>query len=287
MTPPSEETLRQAVIDFIDNTSNEAIRVLPCAVCARETSISELVSYTRTEIPHKELLIPHTPHPKHDIFDGMLLYPGGVHGNAIDICNECFPSLQKNRRPKFSLANDMWIGEIPPELATLSFPERILIAMYYPAAYIFKLFPKKPGAHAWDPSKLYKGLKGNVSTYRLDPKLVAKMVDHSTMPPPAQILSAVIAITFLGPTGIPEKTMPEMFRVRRARVRTALAWLKENNPLYAHINISDENLNQLPEDGIPEELIMAAKHSSDLSLLNKEEDGYVPKDTTDEEEERK
>ncbi|KJA12784.1 hypothetical protein HYPSUDRAFT_102952, partial [Hypholoma sublateritium FD-334 SS-4] len=58
-------------------------------------------------------------------------------------------------------------------------------------------------------------------------------------PPTAQILSATIGVTFLGPKGLPEATMPEMFRVRRRRVREALQWLKMNNPLYANIEISE------------------------------------------------
>lgn len=181
----------------------------------------------------------------------------------------------------------MWIGAIPPELAILTFPERLLIAKYYPAAYIFKLFPKKAGAHTWDPSKLYKGLKGNVSTYRLDPQQVAGMVGKNCMPPPARILSAVIGITFIAPSGFPEKTMPNMFRVRRDRVRTALAWLKENNPIYVDITISDDHLQELPEDGIPDELIMSAKHSNDLALLNEEQDGYVPTESTDDDQKGK
>lgn len=39
--------------------------------------------------------------------------------------------------------------------------------------------------------------------------------------------------------------------VRRERVRKALQWLVANNPLYAPISISDENLETLPEDDIP------------------------------------
>ena len=61
---------------------------------------------------------------------------------------------------------------------------------------------------------MYTGLRGNVSTYRLDPRQVASMIDGRLFPPPAKILSATIGITFVGPKGLCESTMPAMFRVR-------------------------------------------------------------------------
>lgn len=96
MCPVKEETIRDCIINFIHATSNEALAVRPCAVCARETSATDLVPHTMDEVPHPELLIPHTPHAKHDLFDGMLLYPDGVRDESIDICNDCSASLQDN-----------------------------------------------------------------------------------------------------------------------------------------------------------------------------------------------
>lgn len=280
---PSDEAIKQSICNFIDRTNNNAIQILPCAVCARETLLSELQKCPVKDIPNKSLLIPHTPHPKHDLYQMILLHPPGVTNEQANICNECFRALQRKQLPKFSLANDMWIGEIPKELSMLTLPERMLIAIYYPSAYIFKLFPKKTGSRAWDQSQMYQGLKGNVSTYRLDPKQVANMIDGVTMPPPVGILSSTIGITFLGPSELPEKTMPNIFRIQRARVKSALLWLKANNPLYRNIVISEHNLLQLPENGIPEELILTARYSSDLDALNAEQDGYVPQDAADDE----
>ena len=61
-------------------------------------------------------------------------------------------------------------------------------------------------------------------------------------------------------------------------MREALLWLKANNPLYSDIEISEERLSQLPEDGIPEEIILTVKHSADVELVEKEHGGYVPID---------
>ncbi|KAG6148962.1 hypothetical protein E4U11_000336 [Claviceps purpurea] len=39
------------------------------------------------------------------------------------------------------------------------------------------------------------------------------------------------------------------FRVRRKAIADWLGWLVKNNPLYAHVVVSDDRLSQLPEDG--------------------------------------
>ena len=172
----------------------------------------------------------------------------------------------------------MWVGGIPRELQNLTLPERLLLSKYYPSAYIVKLFPKQKNASTWDRSQMHSGMKGNVSTYRLDPRQIAHLIDGTMFPPPAKILSATIGITFVGPKGIRESMMPAMFRVRRWRVQEGLVWLKGNNPLYADIEVSEDRLSELPNDGIPDELMMIAKHTTDIMSLEKERGGYVPTD---------
>jgi hypothetical protein len=175
----------------------------------------------------------------------------------------------------------MWIENVPRELQGLTLPECVLLAKYFPTAYIVKLFPKHKNAFAWDCSQMHSGLKGNVSTYQLNPRQVAGMIDGRLYPAPAKILAATIGITFIGPKGFREPTMPAMFRVRRWKVREALLWLKANNLLYADIEISEERLSQLPEDGVPDELMMTAKYSPEIKAVEREHEGYVPTDTAD------
>jgi hypothetical protein len=85
---------------------------------------------------------------------------------------------------------------------------------------------------------MYSGLKGNVSTYQLDQGQIASMVDGTIMPQSAKVLAATIGITFVGPKNLPDRCLPDIFMVRRARVQRALEWLKENNPLFTDIMIS-------------------------------------------------
>ncbi|KAM6498481.1 hypothetical protein JOM56_006429, partial [Amanita muscaria] len=192
------------------------------------------------------------------------------------ICHTCFEKLKAEKTPPLSLANAMWIGKVPMCLSSLTLPEQILIAKFYVAAFIVKLFPKQLGSTFWDQRGMHRGLRGNISTYRLDPSQVADVVDGRTLPPPARILSVMIGITFVTPKGHVEPTMPEMFRVCRERVRAALLWLKEQNSLYADIRISDENLQALPIDGVPLELAMTAKVSNDVENVGSEHNSYVP-----------
>ena len=214
MHPPSEETIKASLCGSIDQTE-----IQPCtSICMRECD--ETSSPTRElaacDIPNLLCLSPYAPHPDHILHDGMLLYPGSIdnESNQIIICEECLWSLQADSIPKHALANNLWIGEVLKALRDLTLPERILVAEYYPAAYIVKLFPKKRGSWAWDQNQMHRGLKGNVSTYQLDPAQVSSMIEGQLMPPPARILSATIGITFVGPRGLPESTMPAMFRVR-------------------------------------------------------------------------
>lgn len=283
MASPSQSVLNDMVSRFIDATNNEALKTAICGSCARETSVVECEEIPLKDIPNKHHLIPHSPHVAHELINGLLIYPValGASKETMHLCDECRNQLKKDVRPRLSLSNGMWVGDVPRQLQNLTLPERLLLAKYYPSAYIVKLFPKQKNTSTWDRGQMHSALKGNVSTYRLDPRQVAHMIDGTIFPPPAKILSATIGITFVGPKGLRESTIPAMFRVRRWRVREALLWLKANNPLYSDIEISEERLLQLPEDSIPEELVMTAKHSTDTEAVERENGGYVPTDAAD------
>lgn len=286
MKAPSQTVLDDITVKFLEATSNASLKVASCASCARETEVKKLEDHLLSDIPNLQNLQPVEPHQAHELTQGYLLFMPAVtinQGVRVSVCGECLSALKKDRRPKLSLANNMWVGDIPPQLRNLTLPERMLIAKFYPSAYIVKLYPKHESARSWDSSQMHNGLRGNVATYRLDPNLVASMIDGRMFPPSPRILSATIGVTFIGPKGkIPEKSMPHMFRVRRWRVHEALLWLKANNPLYQDIEISQERLDALPENGIPEEIMSNARHSDDIETVREEHAGYVPIDAMEE-----
>ena len=142
--------------------------------------------------------------------------------------------------------------------------------------------PEKKGASTWARDKANSAVRGNVSTYRLNTADIEDVIGGFTMPPLAIVLSATIGVTFVGPKNVSEKTMPDFLRVRRRNVLEALKWLKRNNPLYQQVTISDERLEELPIDGIPQEIMDVVKYSADTELLDSEHSGYTPDDVEDE-----
>ena len=270
----SEEIIDGCIAKFIDCTGNNALATRVCAVCARSLSVSDTKETDIEHIPNRHLLSPREFHPAHQLIDGLLLESEAIgEGRKCSLCVECETNLAKGRIPRLALANGMWIGTVPFELALLTLPEQVLIARYLPAAFIVKMYPKKKGARS-----LNSGLRGNVSSYRLDTNEIADMVEGNIMPFPSKILASTIGVTLVGPKNIPEKTMPGFLRVRRNRVRAALVWLKANNPIYADIEISEERLERLDLDGIPVEILATVRFSDQVEELDRERAGYVPDD---------
>lgn len=281
MQVPSSESLDHLVQDFIQATGNQATKIVVCASCGRESFSGGVTTMPFHSIPHPENLYPSKPHRSHNVngYGGMLLQPEGVDDAGLaNICRQCHDELDSGLKPVHALSNGLWVGEIPDQLKVLTLPERLLIAKYYPVAYIFKLLPKSGGTG----QHLYNGYKGNVSTYRVDPNQVAQMVDGDLMPPSASVLAATIGVTFVTKARVEIKDLDKVFRVQRGRVRSALVWLKANNPLYADITISEERLEALPEDGVPPEITSNVRVLPDVEIALQEAEGYVPRDVLDE-----
>ncbi|KAF8836903.1 hypothetical protein BDN67DRAFT_868948, partial [Paxillus ammoniavirescens] len=133
--------------------------------------------------------------------------------------------------PHHSLANNLWIGQVPWQLQVLTFPEQLLIAHLYPRVYVFKLFPKKVGG-VWDASGLQRAMCGNVSSYELNMNAIASMVSGKLMPCPPALLASLISVTFIGLGELPKSWIKSMLWVRRQVIFEALHWLKANNNKY-------------------------------------------------------
>lgn len=281
---PSDTVLKSCYRQFYEATSNCALEHVICAVCARERGYQAdgVTTIDLEHIPSQSRLEPHQPHPDHTLFDGMLLAPEGINRQGArpiaNICCDCLGDLKKTSLlpPRFSLANNLWIGAVPTELSTLTFPEQLLIAHLYPRVYVFKLFPKSGGGSA---DGLQRGMRGNVSTYELNVDAVLAMVEGQLMPRPPAILSSLIAITYIGVGQIPKNWIHSTFRVRRHHVSKALGWLKANNPkYYGEVVISQRQLDQLPEDDVPEEILAVVRQSNNVTLVDQESSGYVRTD---------
>ncbi|TFK78573.1 hypothetical protein K466DRAFT_507092 [Polyporus arcularius HHB13444] len=144
--------------------------------------------------------------------------------------------LQQGKVPADSLANGLWIGEVPSELRDLSWTEKMLISRVKHNYCIVKV-------HVSGMSKM----KANVVSHSLR---MAKI--YQALPPSRDELDEVLAFMYIGPN-VP--TQKEFHRtsllVRRNKVAKALEWLKLNHADYADLEISYKNLSGYPEDEPP------------------------------------
>lgn len=283
---PSDDVKSDCLARFIDCTSNAGTRQVVCIVCALEVFVVATKEFAVDDIPESHLLIPLPRQPRQHLTNGILLHhsaltlhDGHLHGH---ICCKCLQELHAHKLPKLVLANGLWIGEVPQELAILTLPERVLIGLYFPVSFIVKLFPQKKGSRNWDTSAMNSGVHGNVSTYRLNTEDIAAMVEGCLLPCIPDLLPAIIGITIIGPKNLPAHNLPRFLTVSRERVKQALIFLKRENPLYSDISISDLHLDLLPSDvAVPSQLLSVVKHSSDTQLLDQEHEGYVVEDDDD------
>jgi hypothetical protein len=289
---PTADEVKACYRHFYEATSDNALKMVICAVCAREVGVFDdnVSVLSPQEIPNGHRLVPHQPHPAHHLLNGMLLEPSGVQYHdeparqKVNICHQCRSSLEHNESnvpPGISLANNMWIGPIPEVLSSLTFPEQLLISHLYPRVYVFKLYPKK--GFGGDPSKLQSGMRGSVSTFEFDMRGITSMLEGNLMPRRPALLASIISVTYIGLGRLSKHWLRHLFRVRRRRVLLALEWLKENNTrYYGQVTIDRSSLESLPEDDIPVELISIVRQSTDVQIVDQESAGYVPDHGEDE-----
>jgi hypothetical protein len=207
LVDPDEAVKVKCLANFIDRTSNTEMHKVVCFVCAGEFFMSETSLVDLRYLPNRHLLVPQCYHPAHETIHSMLLYSPSVthHSDFSDgyICSLCMHDLRHNQIPSHALANGLWIGEVPPELSILSLAERILIGLYYPSAFVIKLYPQKKGARHWDTSALNSGIRGNVSTYRLNTQDISAMIEGHFLPRHPDILPAMIGVSIIGPSNLP------------------------------------------------------------------------------------
>ncbi|KAE8741904.1 hypothetical protein FOCC_FOCC012556 [Frankliniella occidentalis] len=113
---------------------------------------------------------------------------------------------------RFTAANRMDPGVVPPELQGLTYIEQQLIARVHPVVSVYK-----------------------------DVQELATALPHRLAD-----LNSIITVRTQGVQGAEGHVD---FNVRAGRVRAALVWLKEHHRYYRDVEISEENLSQLPANG--------------------------------------
>jgi hypothetical protein len=280
---PSAEERKDLHRAFLAATSNNSLTMAVCASCSRLLLQNQLSRVDYLELKNRCVFIPATPNENHVLSHGMLLDHAHVDASGEGlpgwICRHCLFAHGQGKRPAYSLANDMWTGDAPLVLATLTLPERLLIGLRFPRAYVVKLYLKS-GRGTDHPLATQTQLKGNVTTYHTNVDAVKQMLEGQLMPRKASILPSLLAITFVGSTNLIKSWLKSLFRVRRKVIREALMILKNvtRHPGYANLDFDDNTMDALPEDSVPEEIFAAVQWDKDEGTAARESAGYVPED---------
>ncbi|VDC07039.1 unnamed protein product [Peniophora sp. CBMAI 1063] len=286
---PSSDVIRTRLQAFYDATNNASLMLKTCAVCARERLQTEAVTRTvkLSELPNRHRLRPAKAHPDHNLIDGCLLLHSacsGTQGKDIDVtvCAECYNALTRayDKPPRLSLANGLWLGDVPFELRGLTLSEQLLIARVYPRVFIVKLRPK--GRSSGEEELMQNGIRGTVTSYAMPTERIAEMTTGNLMPKRPAVLASLISIAYIGSGPLPKAWLAKGFRVRRPYVARALRWLIGNNRHWERVRLDEAALAALPEDDVPDEVLAIVRQEQDERMAEGEGASYVPDGANDE-----
>ena len=237
--PPFNDTLSRKIIgDFCAKSNKTSIEEAGCGVCGQLIPISQL---TRIKAVKNLLTVLEAPDvtrvQRKKNLDPVRGYKGPVLDYSCgNVCDGCRKHLRNGRVPRNALANGLWLGPVPEELASLGFIEKLLIAR----VRINSCFIRVASS----------GLRKMTSHVIAFESPVPKV--YHRLPPPMEDLDDVLAVLFTGPCKPTEKDFQRTpLLVRRKKVMCALEWLKLNHSDYADLEIAYDELERYPEDSLP------------------------------------
>lgn len=244
---------------FRHATSSKILHESTCAVCGTQTRTiggihqmsldkidEDLIKIKDPSLLEKcHVLTDWSKFSMADRVRSLALDPQGVVCDGNDVilqaCTHCRNAIVKRRTPHLALANGLLVGSVPPELQDLTLVEEMLIARARAKGCIIQL--KQGGSNSTNDQK---GMRGNIIIFPQRPEKLADI-----LPPTLCDIQSMVCIIFVGsfqPSLEWIKSKAKPLLVRRERIRKALAWLKQNNPLYSEVNISDMNIAALPDN---------------------------------------
>jgi hypothetical protein len=163
-------------------------------------------------------------------------------------------ALKANQLPRLALANSLYMGEVPEELAGLTPLEETVIARCRVKAMIYRMEydgkePKKlNGVPVGGLPNKQRRLDGNVLIFPQHPEYLSNL-----LPPPIDDILQYVCIMIIG-SEIPDSEWLQRYGtplyIRANKIRAALAWLKAHNHLYRDVQINEESIASLPPDGV-------------------------------------
>jgi hypothetical protein len=126
---PNSDEERQCYEKFYDATSNKALSLRVCPVCAREKLAREgEQSFLLLDPSIIELLTCEGKESDEDNGTVILRHLLEVDERGVVscwMCFECVRTLEHRTLPKLSLANNLSLGDVPFQLSGLTIPEQL------------------------------------------------------------------------------------------------------------------------------------------------------------------
>ena len=160
----------------------------------------------------------------------------------------------------------MWLGGIPPELQGLTIPEEKLISLYRYNSCVIKLYSPFQAA-----TTAQAALKGNCITFLQNlPNII------TSLPLKLDDLCDILKVIFIGFHPPERVNLKKIETVRKKKVVEALDWLKKYNILYQNIESNLQNIAALPEDDVPESIMLTMEQIISDEEMPSERIGYIP-----------
>jgi hypothetical protein len=172
------------------------------------------------------------------------------------VCSQC--CRDKKSPKKFSFENSMIPSSVPQQLKYLTQVEEMLIARALPIMRVYI----KPGGQ--------RGYSGHCINLPQNVKELA-----TSLPRYPKELSVII---------VKAKGKNDTFKdvtVRKQKVHEALLWLIQNNPYYSDLQVNEDALNLLPENGVPPDLMTVETDDNIISDDNCSPDVGPPDNPTE------
>ncbi|CAF5068817.1 unnamed protein product [Rotaria sp. Silwood1] len=307
--PIPHELKETRLLKFLQQMSMSVLADATCAICNVRTPIQQSKKVPLSKIPNIHLLkvsdelknlITNGPSSLSQHLDGnstailqniqipstfdsssfhydnsVILYTNGLFQqnkvNMCILCQKCHISLSNGQIPKFSAANNMWLGDVPSELQGLTIPEEKLISLYRHNSCIIKLHSP---FHSTTTAQT--ALKGNCITFLQNvPNIV------NSLPLTLNELCDTLKVIFVGAHPPERIQLKKVLTVRKKKIIEALHWLKKHNVLYQNVDINLKNIAQLPEDDVPECIMSTMEQKIGDEEIQSERIGYIPDPLSD------
>ncbi|CAF4508168.1 unnamed protein product [Rotaria magnacalcarata] len=272
--------------NFIQHMSMDSLAESVCGICNVHRYKRDLRHVPLSKIPSIELLKIHPDLHNSNVqstmnnqsftcINGMFFYEAGLYKTVdrkkrslihCDVCTECWSVLTKEKIPKFSATNKVWMRDIPKQLQGLTIHEQRLIALYRHNSCIVKLQSRFHST-----STAQSALKGNCISFPQDVINIA-----TTLPLELDNLCDSLKIIFVGSRMPQRSQLKHILTVRKKKICAALQWLNQNNPLYRHITIDQSTIDKLADDDVPECLWAAMEISNNAEAAESERSSYIP-----------